>query len=149
MDKPFSTMTNTGSSFKAIRNNGSMNFDGDGVFCRPHRCLQLLPVFGEEKASSINLFLVNALMEGGIWILTLFYCLWHEGGSDFAQAMIDMAYGRHSFERFRKRFLLMRLNKRGINEKPPNLAACGHPYQNSHNPFKTAYLSQLQILSRN
>lgn len=24
---------------------GSVNSNGDGVFCRPHRCSQLLPVF--------------------------------------------------------------------------------------------------------
>ncbi len=35
-----------------------------------------------------------------------------EAGNDVAQTMIDAAYGYHSFERFRKRFLLMRWNKR-------------------------------------
>jgi|GEM_PF-6472404 len=35
-----------------------------------------------------------------------------EAGNDAAQTMIDAAYGHHSFERFRKRFLLMRRNKK-------------------------------------
>lgn len=42
-----------------LKKGGSVNSNGDGVFCRPHRCSQLLPVFGKEKASSINLFLVD------------------------------------------------------------------------------------------
>ena len=33
-------------------------------------------------------------------------------GNDDAQTMIDAAYGYHNFERFRKRFLLMRRNKK-------------------------------------
>ena len=35
-----------------------------------------------------------------------------EAGNDVAQTMIDAAYGYHNFERFRKRFLLMRWNKK-------------------------------------
>ena len=35
-----------------------------------------------------------------------------EAGNDVAQTMIDAAYGYHNFERFRKRFLLMRRNKK-------------------------------------
>ena len=35
-----------------------------------------------------------------------------EAGNDVAQTMIDAAYGYHNFERFRKRFLLMRWNRR-------------------------------------
>ena len=35
-----------------------------------------------------------------------------EAGNDVAQTMIDAAYGYRNFERFRKRFLLMRWNKR-------------------------------------
>ena len=35
-----------------------------------------------------------------------------EAGSNVAQTMIDAAYGYHNFERFRKRFLLMRRNKK-------------------------------------
>ena len=33
-----------------------------------------------------------------------------EAGNDVAQTMIDAAYGYRNFERFRKRFLLMRWN---------------------------------------
>ena len=33
-----------------------------------------------------------------------------EAGNDVAQTMIDAAYGHRNFERFRKRFLLMRWN---------------------------------------
>ena len=36
-----------------------------------------------------------------------------EAGNDVAQTMIDAAYGYRNFERFMKRFLLMRWNKRG------------------------------------
>ena len=35
-----------------------------------------------------------------------------EAGNDVAQTMIDAAYGYRNFERFRKRFLLMRWNKK-------------------------------------
>ena len=35
-----------------------------------------------------------------------------EAGNDVAQTMIDAAYGYHNFERFRKRFLPMRWNKK-------------------------------------
>lgn len=35
-----------------------------------------------------------------------------EAANDVAQTMIDAAYGYRNFERFRKRFLLMRWNKR-------------------------------------
>lgn len=36
-----------------------------------------------------------------------------EAGNDVAQAMIDAAYGNRNFDRFRRRFLLMRWNKKG------------------------------------
>lgn len=35
-----------------------------------------------------------------------------EAGNDVAQTMIDAAYGYHNFERFRKRFLLMRWSRK-------------------------------------
>ena len=35
-----------------------------------------------------------------------------EAGNDVAQTMIDAAYGYKNFDRFRKRFLLMRWNKK-------------------------------------
>ena len=35
-----------------------------------------------------------------------------EAGNDVAQTAIDAAYGYHNFERFRKRFLLMRWHRK-------------------------------------
>jgi transposase len=35
-----------------------------------------------------------------------------EAGNDVAQTMIDAAYGYRNFDRFRRRFLLMRWNKK-------------------------------------
>ena len=35
-----------------------------------------------------------------------------EAANDVAQTMIDAAYGYHNFDRFRKRFLLMRWNSK-------------------------------------
>ena len=82
-----------------------------------------------------------------------------EAGNDVVQTMIDAAYAHRDFDRFRRRFLLMRRNrgdrKRGALPDAPSVTTLGLQFSavvflpttfNHHRSYRALFLLSLVVL---